>query len=275
MSGDLFEKFEAFEIKAIDRIPEEDVLYCENQQKLYDQAIGFLQGCLQKTLEIYNAYQDDEFRKDGYIDKHDDIRHFEKRIENVRLAFINKIKYYFINKYKITIDKLSEKEGDLHYSDLVDEVIEQLGGLSFGEKAVKELQDKLKDSCRRGYSSEIKVNVKNKKVVINDFVWASKCKFMERWEISYSNRDTLILLFKGLTHFESGKIGLAHYYEWFMKEVGDYKESVFEKRELGYNKVQAIHIYKNGKTEIEFSTKEQAQKFAKEYCGYVGQGLVA
>lgn len=274
MSENLFAKFDGLEVKASDRIPEEDVLYCENQQRLYDQAVGFLQDCLQKTRDIYNAYQDGEYKKDGYIDQYDDIRHFEDRIEKVKQAFSSRIKYYFTNKYKITVGNITDREA-LCYSDIVEEIFEQLGGLSFQEKAAKEVMDNLKESCRRGYSDEVKAVVKNKKVNINDFIWATKCSIMHRWEIGHNSRDTLVKLFKALSHFESGSITIAHYYERFLKLVQNYEDSVFDRYELGYNKVEAIRVYKNGKTEVEFSTSEQAQKFAKDYCGFLEKGMVA
>lgn len=273
MSVNLFAKFDALEVKASDRIPEEDVLYCENQQRLYDQAIGFLQDCLQKTQNIYNSNLDGEYKKDGYIDKYDDIRHFEDRIEKVKQAFSSRIKYYFTGKYKITVGNIPDREV-LHYSDIVEEIFEQLGGLSFQEKAAKEIKDNLKISCRRGCSDENKVIVKNKKVIINGFVWATKCSIFQRWEIGYNSRDTLVILFKALSHYESGSFAIAHSYEMFLKLTQDHRDSVFDRYELGYNKVEAIRVYKNGKTEIEFSTGEQAQIFAKDYCGFV-EGLVA
>ena len=61
-----------------------------------------------------------------------------------------------------------------HYDIIVDNIIEQLGGYNFIDKAEKEIKDEFKNVLRHD-----KIKIKNVKISIDDFF------YIDSWDLKY------------------------------------------------------------------------------------------
>src|SRR5690625_1808082 len=125
MSMSILDKFETVEIKNETRISEEDKVYCETMQDMYQESVT----AMQKAIDILKPISDrnDKFRTKymyrGFIDKHNDTMKLEIRLEDYRKEFINKIANYFSSKYSVTLEKFNlmektEMRSEEHTSEL-------------------------------------------------------------------------------------------------------------------------------------------------------------
>lgn len=265
--GSILDKFNDINIENDTRITEVDRKHCENQELMYKEAVH----AMQQTLELFKGLfeknksnnSDTEYRS-GYIFKFEDINHIEDRIEKIKSCFISNIICYFEKAYNVTLkDPELKKKYDtsVTYNDIVDEVFEQLGGFNFEEKAINELITKCNDTI---YSGD-KITIKKNKLSIQDFVWWDSYSWVGH-RIGYSEKK-VNPLFAGLSHFETGSTETLAYYKSIHKELseGEKTYDIFSKYELGYNKIQSIKFFKNGKIEIEFQSMQQAQQFKNIY----------
>jgi hypothetical protein len=259
----LLNKFANVTIKNENRISELDQKYCEKQEKTYREALHVMEKTLESFKLIYNNYSDaDKNNYSTYIDKFDDIRHLEDRIEKIKGGFISRIIYHFEKTYNVTLkDPELKKKYDVTvtYQDIVNEVFEQLGGFNFNEKAVQEIKDKISNEVRND-----NIEIKKNKLTIPYFVYVDH--FDKKWgriRMSYSCRDKVGRLFKALTHFEIGETETVWYYQNIQQSLNE--DNPFIKYELGYEKVQSIKFFQNGKVEITFQNMQQAEEFKNEY----------
>ncbi len=262
----LLSKFENIKIENDTRISEFDRAFCEKQEKMYYEAKNAMQQTLELFKSIYENYSDD-IKKNykGYIDRHKDIIHAENRMEKFKSEFISNIIYHFQNQYNVTLEsgeiRHKFKQKDIAYQDIVNEIFEQLGGFNFKEKAIKEIKDKCRDTI---YNAD-KITIKKNKMSIQDFVW-----WHDDWRgkkgLSYGD-SKVSPLFKALSHFEAGETEMLGYYINLYQELnrGEEEYDIFSKYELGYNKVESIKLYKNGKIDIVFQSTQDAIKFKNEY----------
>ena len=262
----LLDKFKTVEIKNDTRITEADKEYCENQERMYKEAIEAMQQTLETFKRIHDTYTKDihDFYNRGYIDQYQDIRHIEDRMKNYQTSFISNILSYFERTYSVTLrdEKVFDRyDFTVTYKNIIDEVFEQLGGFNFNEKAVNELKEKSREAV---YNAD-KIAIKKNKLSIQSYIWWDNT-WNDKKRIGWGDRR-VNPLFKSLSHYETNKSNLTEYFEGLIEELqqGEEKYDIFNKYELGYNKVQSIKCFKNGKIEIEFQTMQQAEEFKREY----------
>lgn len=262
---DIFTKFDSIVIENDQRIEPEDVEFCENEQNKYMAAVNVYKP----LLKAFNEYKE----VSGIDSKHWDAGYISWReeddtiniIDKLKKRFISNVCHYFSKKYNVTIET-SEFKGkyntDITYSQIVDEIFIQLDGFNFKEKAVNEIKNNLKNKV----GSYKKITVNKNKVTIPSYV------YMDHWEkkwgilkLSYGSENKVRVLLNALSNFETNSTDLIWYYEGLYNSLTS--ENPFKKYELGYNKVQSLKPFQNGKVEIVFDNREQAQQFAREYCG--------
>jgi hypothetical protein len=262
----LLNKFSSVKIENSSRISETDQAFCEKQEKMYREALAALQKTLEMFTEIYNSYTDyDKKNYITYIDDHNDIWHIKDRIVKIKDSFISRIVNHFKQAYKVTLETgelyRKYKDIDVTYQNIVDEVFEQLGGFNFEEKAIQEI----KNNCRDSIYNDDKITIKKGKLIINDYIyWGHTWDNKKR--LGYSD-SKIMPLFKALSHFETESIETLFYYDQMYNALyeGEGKFDIFSNYEIGYNIVNTIKFFKNGKIEIEFQTQQQAEEFKKEY----------
>lgn len=260
MNINLLNKFDSIEVNNNTRISAVDQEFCEDQENQYKEFLTFADDYIQYLN--YNSLSNKYFNSQNLISEMNKTRDYKK------LEFILNIVNHFRDVYKITLkhEPIEKKYKDnITYNIIIDEIIEQLEGYNFTDKAEKEIKDEFKNSLRYD-----KVKVKNSKITIDNFFqldyWDVKYK---KYKVGYHSDERFYKLFKALSHFmyRANEMYFSNTYRIITQEEND---DVFTTHRLSNNGVETIKLYKNGKIDLQFSTNEYTQQFAKEYCGYVG-----
>jgi hypothetical protein len=262
---DILSKFDEVVIENNTRIAQEDQTFCDEQENSYNEFIKFSNDYLEylNNNSLYNIF----YNSDTLINEMNKTREIKKD------SFISKLVSYFRNKYKVTLkDEPIQKKYDTNINSniIIDEIIEQLSGYNFVDKAEKEIKDELKNSLRH---DSVKVN--NSKVSIDKFFYIDSWDLKYKtYSVNYGSDDKFEKLFKALSHFlyKSNQNNFKELYEIITREKND---AVFKTHEISNDIVKSLKIYKNGKIDIEFNNTEHMRKFAREYCGYTGEQKTA
>jgi len=189
------------------------------------------------------------------------IKDLDEKLSSKLDMFVSKIVTHFRSTYSVSIDssKLRKYDHTVKYQDVVDDILLQMDGMNFSEKAHEEIKEAVRGTI---YTSS-KVKVQSLKVTIADYL------YFESWFGSFrNNRDeSLTKLLRGVELFESGKTTsrdtLARIaYDRIRKDWFDEFNFTF------MNKFESLKCFKNGKVELKFKSHELALQFAKEYLKY-------
>jgi hypothetical protein len=263
MNADILTKFDTIEVNNNTRISPADQEFCEDQEKQYKEFLTFADDYI--VYLNYNPIANKYFNSQYLIEE------MEKTKEGRKNNFISNIINHFRDEYNVTLKDESIKKKyklDVTYNTIINEIIEQLEGYNFSDKAGKEIKDKLKHIVK-GYN-KVNAEVKKNKVVLDSFFYIDHWdKKYGIYKISYNSRSDFYHLFVAISHFEQGTTDNS--YKGVYHTI-DYEkdDKVFTTHGLMCFKAESIKIFKNGKVEILFLTPEYAQQFAKEYCGYMG-----
>ncbi|MGG3890331.1 hypothetical protein [Metabacillus fastidiosus] len=239
-------------------ISEDDRAYCEQLEKQFNE-----------VRESYNNFEQ-QLRALGndnsFVDSHRDFYPIEDRLKKLCESFVYKFARYFNEKYNIKIDsyELIEKYNiNVSADDLINELVEQLDGLNFNEKAEQEIKQEIKDVISY---KDIKVN--NNKVTIDSFFYCDdfSLKWYKAHRVSYNSHGNFVKLFKALSHFMTGKAELTQTFKtWETKLTDRENEDITKVHEIHYEHLETIKLFKNGRIDIQFTSKEHAKKFYNEY----------
>ncbi|MEK5183166.1 hypothetical protein [Paenibacillus sp. FSL P4-0288] len=255
-SEDLLSKFDAVIIENVSLITEEDRKVCESLQKDFNEAIRYVQ----MYLKFYNEHScSNQYFRTGRL-----IENEEERLSTLADLFITDIVNHFRISYSITVEKgkfVNKYDYKVTYQEIVDEIILQLDGLNFKERAAEEIRNKIQS---RIYRPEEKVKVKSNNIRISDFL---------RFDFLFSKpqntrNDSLKDLLFAVEYFESESSspreefkniyqGNSYRNDWF-------DEFIFE----SMNKFKSFKCFKNGSIQLKFASSELAVQFAKEYLKY-------
>lgn len=257
---DIFSKFDNIEINNNSRISENDEEFCKEQEKEYQQFIKF--------SEDYIQYLESNTLKNSMYDSQSLINEMNTERNNKYCWFINKIVDYFKSTYKVTLtaDTIHKKyDITIDYNTIVSEVIEQLGGYEFADKAEKEIKDAFKNTIRND-----NIKIKNNKISIESFFYAESYDYSKgkEYSVSYSSDEKFHKLFKAMSHFLF-KVNENYFNNLYNTITRKKDDDVFKSHEISNSGIKTLKLYKNGKIDIEFSSTEYTRKFAKEYCGYM------
>ncbi|GAA4880364.1 hypothetical protein GCM10023310_70710 [Paenibacillus vulneris] len=274
MFDDILSKFDNVEVTLEKKIPSEDLEFCKTEQKLYNVAIGVFIDIANEInivsgLNVLTGEWHKDKSSNTYLDSYR-LREIKVIAMSIKECFIDKIVCYFTEKYNVTIKKerlLKNYDYDITYTNIIDDIMLQLEGFSFAEKAVKELLDKTKNTYYYNeYKKQSNMDIKNNKIVIDgsyvykDTIWNQ-----------YRLRGDFNEIFTALYLFDNGSIPreeteLHSRYCGYQNERNDRNYEKYQPVSL--SKVESIKFYKNGKLEIEFKSNQMATKFAYEYLGY-------
>lgn len=257
----LFEKFDQVTIDNSSKISITDREYCIKQYTEFAAAIQF---CLDHiTFLNNNALGDNEF-----LNTEDLIKKSEKYLAEITKSFITNIFYYFSSTYNVTLNSalaVEKFDHNVTWQNLVDEIIEQLGGRSFTEKASQEIKDKLHKTVGCG-------EVKGTRLILNNFLYYSDGFGGDAF---LSGQDDLYKLLIAISHYEGGWTELkSHIFRQLTGSSYIRMDFLFREHDLSWhNKVKAIKFYKNRKVEIKFASSEFCELFAREYCGILKKAV--
>lgn len=296
----LAEKLANVDMTADNRISTEDRKYCETHQKAYELAIENLKGLI-FFWECAEAEQDDilgDYDKDtrsysSYISISDfSINKVNEKIITVHEKFIRYLVNHFDRTYHIELDvdkiidflipkkpeyeytervnyekrveawKKEMENLSLKFEDILDQILIQLDGRTFIERAL----DEIIENCRYHAWSNGKpcFEVKGDTIRFKDYScsytdWYSR----DNWELA-SGMKTII---PALYHYETGAFGNYPYIFNRLFSRFDYAELDFNN-----NKLKTIKCFKNGRVDIRFTSKIVASEFADKYLGWVVNG---
>lgn len=281
------DKFGNFQIKKSDRISQEDQAWLTRREELYKRAIAVYKS----VYDIYKAENESYSEEDRKNYKYSSflVGNFgvPKSLSDVQNSYISGIFSYFSNKYNVQLennfdrydldreyyryndsDPIKELVVDfIDYHAVLDKIFDQLGGLSFEEKAIKEVKDKLKEKCYNGYRDTWEIKVKGNKFTYTGG-YCSKDKYFDYY--NFGSTEWLRAFIDALafnTYGEKTQVySLNHLYSSYSirLEEDDFQNG-FSAPEVG---VKHVKLFKNGRIDVTFTDAEFCRKFAREWCGY-------
>jgi len=272
---DILSKFDNIEINNNSRISADDEEFCIVEQEQYNIAITMMLNLMEEIkkssgMDLLNGKWYEEKSTNRYLDSYK-LKEIVLIIDGIKQTFIDKITYHFSNKYNVTIkqERMQKNYGyDITYNNIINDIILQLDGFTFTEKAIKELKDKTRTTYSYSdYRKTSNMSIKNNKIVI-DGRYAYKDTIWNQYRL---NGD-FGKIFTALYHFENGTIPIngTELHNRYCGYDNERKERNYDKYEIAtLTKTTAIKFFKNGKLEIEFKSNQYASYFAKEYLGYV------
>lgn len=292
----LLDKFSAVEVKTDNRISEEDRVFCQTQQRAYEEAKdalikirGLWKDLVKNQEELLGAVMTDSYSKETYIRLNGfsttDIRN---KIEYLPELFISAIVSYFNRKYHVSVSEMEVKkklvpdspqfdweksrtneyhkqmrELTLKYEDVLEQIFVQLGGRTFAERALDELKEKCHKFSWNNYKGLPEYEVQNETIHFNGYAcsfdaWLSRSV----WKFNDGMRDVL----RGLAHFETQQL------DYLPKDIAflvGYDDKCSSSYEFDYEKLKRIRMFKNHRVDVRFASKELAHQFAEQYLGLV------
>lgn len=155
----------------------------------------------------------------------------------------------------------------LRYEQIVDEIIAQMGGFSFQERAMNEMLARCwKAGHRRDWRTDKTVEefeVKNDTLKLLDsgrWCWChdDSWRSYPEWVAS----DGLKHVLESIVHFECGRMNEGRM--WF-PELFRFDTKYHEFPINNMEKVKNIKLFKNGRVDIKFSNAAYAQEFVENY----------
>lgn len=269
---DILESFENVEIKNENRLCEEDLNFLEDLQEKFNNAkVGF-----EKYIEFYRENKICNLEEKEIKISCDSLEeYFVNKVVFIEgKSFVSKIYNYFEKKYNITLERIKinddysldfrEKEAKqnlkwfmetLDYNLVLDDIFNQLNGVSFKDREKEELKREFEYSkpVIKGNS----INLKNA-IYFNDI----SLKYNNNYEISYNSRGKFKTIFKLIDIINKND----------NKDLCD--NIIFEKNEvIGIHElkgdiIKSIQVFKNGSIKLTCDTGLNALNIAKEYLNY-------
>ncbi len=265
----LLDKFSAIDITVDQRISETEAEYCKRQEMIFYETRDLLKKYLDEMTILHDKYnKKDSYRdrEESFLYKYDDLNKVNDRITSIYKAFISRITGFFTGRHNVTLSssEIEKKydENSISYSIILDEIFEQLGGLSFKEKAVEEI----KAASRNVVYNKTNIQITKNKLSISDLIYWDTSVIDESKSVRYDDKRVKPL-FLALSHFMNDSVEM-HYrlneiYQAFYRGSKEY--DIFSKYEIGIFNVESLKVFKNGKIEIVFSEHENAEAFKNEY----------
>ena len=309
----MLEKFNTVSVDITDAIPLEDKRVCEAHQKAYENALAIYDKLMQlrntgsqvqeKIYEgIPETYTEDYLYVDGaglawstysiqearrkihsrfiqrlvgYFSRVHHIDDFDKeRIQEVLLPQKPERSRWgrdeVYEEYEEKLDTLT-----LSYKDIVAEILQQMGGYSFGDAAYHELQSKCSKAA--WYSNRekwipgqgsVKVPAEPRFVRKKDTLqFEYGCNFSKIYE-GFSITEDLGSILRGMSHYETNS------YDFYpnglytlLRAVGRYgidlKNTLYEFPNC--QKIKSARLFKNSRVDLKFQSESCAQEFVEKY----------
>lgn len=282
----LLGKFDAVEIKTTDQISDADKAFCEAHQKAYEDAKSSLLELIFIWEEMFTNQQR---LLSGFGNGHEiyisagssiriSRRNIQDQITEMHRSFVSNLIRYFCKTYHFEISDYEikaalfpkkpewrfspeyEKELDeyeaqkhklsLHYTQIVEQIMKQLGGKRLNEYALFQI----KDACWRSAWRNEKPQYERTKQVIR-FYSAVNCDY-ELYECTKK-------ILRALALFETNVIDQCPY-EWddlYKYHGPGYNAYDFESG----NRITKFRLFRNGRMDVRFKEEAYAVQFVEEY----------
>jgi len=265
----ILKKADKVEVGIDDKLDKEDIDKCKVLEKELKKFLDFAKGYIKHLDNNYEPIKDIELLEYDYdLDKLK--RNMQNKIKEKIERFMRKIINYFEEKYNITfqnknnfIEENRDNE-DIEYQIIVEEIFNQLGGMSFKEKAKKELKEKWRNNTTNSYN---KIQVKNNRISISDYMNYGHNIISEEIEINHRTKDDLNLLTEILSLYEYNSSDTTTEFIWFRNHLinASSPQEFIKKNMINSEKIEGIRLYKNQKIVIYFQKPKYAREFGREY----------
>ena len=303
---DLFEKFSAVEVKAANCLTDADRQFCEQQQKLYQDAVtGFYQIAVlwtdmcsqQKAVLSCPEDANNEWKK-KYLMSHwwpeITVGMIMKHVSTLHKEFISTVVSYLNTTYHLTLDAADIKDGllpdesryyeweetldrsgvpqtVLRYEDAVDLILSRFQGRTFEEQAPYELVERCHRAAWRDRDHQANFEQNKNLVKILSGACAYGYYRKEKQHSSHEQwdiKDGAKNILRALAYFETGA------FDQYPDGIDDL---LSEERFLWYDlwefedckKLEKIKLFKNGRMDIRFTSEGYAREFVDSYLGTV------
>lgn len=294
---DLLEKFAAVEIQTDSRITEADRQFFQRQQNAYQDAVtGFYQmGALwadmyaQQRAALFEPEDRKERWKTKYLStsywREVDPNYLMKHIFALHREFISTVVSYLNSTYYLSISSYTVEDGLLPrdptyrseaneinwqplvlcYEDIIKLILSWFKGRTFEEQGPYEL---LKNCRSMAWADEYTANYERKKAVVK--LLSGACDYgyyrgHDQWHIHDGGKYVL----KALAHFEAGDLQPYPYEIKALLSDNSYLWSDLWELD-GYDKLERIKLYRNGRMDIRFTSEGYARQFVSDYFGTMG-----
>lgn len=279
---DILESFENVEIKNENRLCEEDLNFLEDLQEKFNN----MREKFKIYIEFYRENKLYDLDKEEIKISCDSLEEYfvEKVVFYECSRFIGRIYGYFNNKYNLQLkiidfDKdyslrfrpeIAEKNLNwfmeiLNYNIILDNIFNQLEGVSFKERGIQEIKNNVIERTRGWKKSNI--GIKGKNLTIQNYISFDSWLSDKEYQILYSNRTYMENLFNLVSIFETDDIQKNEINN-LLNNISSYEDATGKIFELPYKKVTGVKFYKNGKVQLIFDTGISALEFAQEYLNY-------
>ncbi|MDM0660087.1 hypothetical protein QTH47_13260 [Clostridium perfringens] len=279
---DILESFENVEIKNENRLCSEDLNFLEDLQEKFNN----MREKFKIYIEFYRENKLYDLDKEEIKISCDSLEEYfvEKVVFYECSRFIGRIYGYFNNKYNLQLkiidfDKdyslrfrpeIAEKNLNwfmeiLNYNIILDNIFNQLEGVSFKERGIQEVKNNVIERTRGWKKSNI--DIKGKNLAIQNYISFDSWLSDKEYQILYSNRTYMENLFNLVSIFETDDIQKNEINN-LLNNISSYEDATGKIFELPYKKVTGVKFYKNGKVQLIFDTGISALEFAQEYLNY-------
>ena len=281
----VFDKFNNFKMDAEKQISSEDKEQLERFQEIYESTLLYYK----KVRDLYKEEQKKYTEKDSqYISSYFSMRASDlgviDTVKKLQTSFPLIIYSYFSNKYKVDLDdrdksdkfnkihtyspsedEINELFEKRHYKPILDDIIGQLGGMTFNDVSIQQIKDKMKNACSYGRGGNWHIEVKN--AIVKYKGWTGVNQWREEFSIRINDFLEILPSVLGLMEFGDSKMGFSRLRQYYDMKI-DYDEMKNGIEFPECEKIALIKFFQNGNINLKFKKPEYAREFVSDYCGY-------
>lgn len=287
----LLEKLDAVEIKADNRISEEDRVFCQTKQDAYDDARRILVELRQQWKSTLSQQEQRHGKNHFVMLPHFSTLTIQERIEDIHKQFVSSIVEYFDHTYHVSVsaedikevlipqeprrggwnadkDRLTSYRAEmrnlsLRYEQILDQIFIQLGGRTFAERALDEIKEKCHKAAWNSYRKTPEFEIKGDTIRFTGYA----CKFNDwlhspEWELMDGMKDIL----RAIAFFETGAFGR---YPINFSDLLGWSRVKYSEVDFDCRKIKRLKMFKNNRVDVKFAGKALASQFAEEFLGTV------
>lgn len=231
----------------------------------YSKYISFIKNNELPTIGSYSMVNTDDICKSINKWFASEVANFT---ELVYEYFENKYSVKLVNNFYCKVKYGSKTDGrkklrkDMSSSIIVEDILEQLGDITFGELSTKQMKEAIPNS-QAFYNFSVKG--KNISFNIRGIHWEKSYDGIH-WRTGYNHVGNAIKpLLDAISHYEWNSCCIHQSLNYL--NTYSYDDTYLSEKSIG-EKVTSIKFFKNGKIQLKFANSIFALEFAKDYCDY-------
>lgn len=266
----LFDKLERVELTPTARIDSVDQNACDSAlsdyQATLDEITAMERAVLPLTPDVHEGDHESWLRTRSWSERfiENAKREFEDGRKEARRAFVQSIVQHFEQRHGISLNIYPlefDEAADLTVDQVLDRVLDKLGGRTFNDAAAGQLRAEFK----RIMFGRVSVA---KKTVRLPNVLTYREEYGGGYRLDYGQDGYYRTFVRALSHFEKPECttelsGIAHTLPH--RQVGGIRVDFSETYDLFADRITSVRFYKNGNIAITFPDGESAQAFVRTF----------